>query len=125
MTQIAMNWRSHFISMVRFDYDVFVDLIGSSQFYLKEIVMMKEIQYMQFDPTNMLIPEKSKKTLDFNLLDTIDPKQLDVIYESLKVNNNDKDKMAEFIANDTTVQVMYNMNNLYPFYIHFDDKLNI
>jgi len=68
-----------------------------------KIAQNKSNETTQFDATKMFIPEKAKKTPDFNLLATNDPKQIDLIYQTLK-NHKNEDKVAQFMPNDTALQ---------------------
>ncbi len=63
----------------------------------------KKEETTQFDANKMLIPNKLRKTPDFNLLNTTDEKQIDIIYKSLQ-NNNEK---AELMDVNTNEKVMY------------------
>eukprot|EP00484_Ammonia_sp_Unknown_P002569 CAMPEP_0197077158 /NCGR_PEP_ID=MMETSP1384-20130603/212474_1 /TAXON_ID=29189 /ORGANISM="Ammonia sp." /LENGTH=1213 /DNA_ID=CAMNT_0042516017 /DNA_START=28 /DNA_END=3669 /DNA_ORIENTATION=+ len=61
----------------------------------------EQAETTQFDPAKILIPKTQRKTPDFNLLQTKDPKQIDMIHEALQSDGkNNNEKLAEFIPND-------------------------
>merc|ERR1712228_258918 len=55
----------------------------------------------QFDRNKLLIPSKMVKRPDFNLLDSKNPKQIEMIYQSLN-DKDEKNKFAEYSSQSTS-----------------------
>ena len=66
----------------------------------KTTTQSQQSETTQFDRNKLLIPTKMVQRPDFNLLDTNDPKQIEVIYQSLNDDSGQK-KFAQFSAQST------------------------